>query len=215
MKKPAVLFLVLPVLLMFSAAALGVPTWRTSPAGQPPTTYQQWTFDSNDSIDVVPEVSANTYGTATADIEVSGDVSGIAGWKDTWLGRDGVWHGDLTKIWLTIPNRDVPDDYKEIWIEVGFRGFLIDSAILDPTTGITALGSTVDELQDGWKTLTIGWRIEPNPVEETVYLAFEDSGADLDYVIVDTICIPEPATLLLLLTGVAAYRHKARRQTLS
>lgn len=187
------------IFVAMNSFALGVPVWRTSPPGMGPTTFQHWTFDTNDSVAVIPEVYTNAHGTPTADITATGDIHDPAGWYDEYLGEFGVWHADTTTATLYIPNNPVTNDYKEIWVEVGFRGILTDYSILDPTAGITFLGQNIEGI--GWKTLTIGWRIEPNPDEETIYLEFHDSGADIDYIIVDTICIPEPMTLSLLGLG--------------
>ena len=44
--------------------------------------------------------------------------------------------------------------------------------------------------------------------EETIILPFYDSGADIDYATIDTICVPEPATLCLLAFGGLALLKK-------
>ena len=67
------------------------------------------------------------------------------------------------------------------------------------------LGQQIDVQPDGWLILTKGWRIEPNPQSEEIYLEIFDSGADINYLIVNTICIPEPATVMLLALGVITW----------
>lgn len=187
--------------ILIANTALATPIWRTNPPGQGTTTYQEWHFD-NDSNPAAPEVDNNPFGTATAGITVSGDIHGTQpGWYDQFLGRRGVWAAETTSLLLLIPNRPEPDDYKEIWVQVGFRGELVDSALTLPGGTVFPLGSTVTQQGDGWMVLDIGWRIEPNPDWEEIYLEFFDSGADIDYVIVDTICIPEPVTMGLLVLG--------------
>ena len=174
----------------------------------PGAAYAEWGFDTGDN----PALPEN-YDTPGGDppeaaITVTGDVYGTAGWYESFLGRDGVWHGDLTEISLTMSNYPQPNEFKEIWVEVGFRGFLIDYSIDDPLTGVTYLGQDVEFLPDGWKILNIGWQIVPNPPSETIYMMFEDSGADIDYVTVDTICIPEPLSIFLLGLGALALRRR-------
>ena len=73
-------------------------------------------------------------------------------------------------------------------------------------------------LTDGWATDLFELIIEPNPSEEYIALYFQDASglpmypAYVDQVVIDTICIPEPATMsLLALAGVAALRRRRRR----
>lgn len=190
------------------------PIWRTDPPGQEPTTYQAWFFDTSDS-PTPPEIDNNPYGTATAEITVQGDIDGVAaGWYPQLLDRFGVWHAEMTSILMEIPNRPVSDDYKEIWVEVGFRGVLVESMLIPlPGSTVISLGQEITVGPDGWRVLNIGWRVEPNPEREEVYLLFLDSGASLNYVIVETICIPEPATIGLVIIGglMLLRRRKAQR----
>jgi len=196
-------------LLCSVSSALPSPNvwWDRSDSG---ASYAEWGFDTGDN-PINPENYGIESGAALpeATITVTGDVHGDAGYYETgFLGRDGVWHSDLTEISLVMPNYPLPNEYKEVWVEVGFRGFLIDWGIDDPTSGVTFLGQNVEFLPDGWKVLNIGWKIVPNPASETIYMAFEDSGADLDYVTVDTICVPEPLSIFLLGLGALALRRR-------
>lgn len=43
--------------------------------------------------------------------------------------------------------------------------------------------------------------IEPNTEIEVIHFLRKDSGADVDYIIVDTICAPEPTTPAILALG--------------
>jgi len=202
MSRTVVLLGSVLVLLWTATWGSAYPAWRTEPPGQPPTTHQTWTFDT-DANPAVPEIDNNPYGTASAAITVSGEVHGSGpGWYAQYLGREGVWHAERTTLSLTIPNRPEPDQYKEIWVEAEFRGELISGVVTpDPAGTVIDLGQQVQVLDDGWLMLTIGWRIEPNPQSEEIALEIRDSGADINYLTVDTICIPEPATLLLLTVG--------------
>jgi hypothetical protein len=67
--------------------------------------------------------------------------------------------------------------------------------------------SIVEEelLADGWFETTFTWRISPNPVDEM----FRISGSiDVDELVIDTWCIPEPATLMLLAFGGLLLRKR-------
>jgi hypothetical protein len=198
------------LILVFTTvlSAIPGPVWWNR--GDPGTTWQEWTFDDGESAGVVPETWFNIYGTPTADIEATGNTYGDAGWYAEWLGRQGVWHGDVTAMTLHIPDTPNPDMFKEIWVEVGFRGFLEVYQVLEPPVGATDLGYTIEDAGAGWKTLTFGFRIVPNPPYETIYFRMHNSGADVDYVTADTICVPEPATLALLGLGIPALLRKRR-----
>jgi hypothetical protein len=60
----------------------------------------------------------------------------------------------------------------------------------------------------GWVTAAYEFSIEPNPVWEEIYLKFDweattppASSAYVDQVVIDTWCVPEPVTLMLLAMG--------------
>jgi hypothetical protein len=214
-------------LIVISGVAFGSPAWRTDPAGQAPTTYQMWTFDDADN-PAAPEVDLNTYGDATANITVSGYTQGYApGWYGYFMGRRGVWVGNMTTVILEIPNNPVANEYKEIWVEVGCRGHLLPEPpvgepspdegfklgegyfVLAPQGGkVEDLGFIFTPTGDGWRKLVFGLRIYPNPISETISFTLLNSGADIDYITVDTICIPEPATLALLALGGLLFRKR-------
>jgi hypothetical protein len=191
-----------------SGSVYGSPSWRTDSPGLPPTTYQMWTFDTPIN-PAVPTISNNAYGTAIADVTVSGTVhTDPPGWYDTYLGRSGVWHGDMADVVLTIPNQPIPNRYKEVWVEVGCRGIFIGGDVMLPQAGVTSLGWSLVSAGQGWETLVFGFRIEPNPDLEVIHFLLKDSGADIDYITVDTICAPEPITLALFALGGLLIRKK-------
>jgi len=115
--------------IVFAGTTLATPVWRTDPAGQPPTTYQEWTFDTDpygwspgDADPVLdPEVDLNSYGdpTATLDLMSAGPYTG---WFDLTHERQGVWRAWDMGITLDIPNSDIPNDYTEIWGGMGLEG---------------------------------------------------------------------------------------------
>jgi hypothetical protein len=195
---------------------------QMSTMASPALTYQKWTFD-NSGNPASPEIDNNDYGLASAAITATGNTWGN-GWLTSVMGRNGVWVGDTIVVDLTIPNNPVPNWYKEVWIEVGCRGHLYN----EPYTGtgfslgegyevLAPLGSVIEDLgysvektyvyfggqpyEDGWFKLVFGLRIYPNPDSETVRFTLLDSGADVDYIIVNTECVPEPMTIVLLGLG--------------
>ncbi|MCE5341674.1 MAG: PEP-CTERM sorting domain-containing protein [Planctomycetaceae bacterium] len=176
-------------------------------------TSQTWTFDDADN-PALPEISANLYGTAEAAITVTGVACGAEpGWYPTFLGRNGVWASEETTATLWIPNSQVLNPYKDVWLTMGFRADLTKTdaeviATVPTATNIEVLGWTIDPTYDqwgytdGWYVLNAHWRIYPNPASETIFIKIHDSGADIDYITVSTECIPEPATVGLLTLGV-------------
>ncbi len=185
------------------------PDWRTDPPGIPPTTYQMWTFDDDDN-PAVPEVMANAYGTPLA--KLSGEHYGTLQWKQTYQGHEGVWCAGTLNLALEIPNRQVLQGYKEIWAEVIYRGYLDEADVsANPQSSVVIpLGQTTTNVSCSWKKLNIGWRLEPNPYSETVSLRFKGTGGYVDSVTVDTRCVPEPATVLLLGVGGLALLRKRK-----
>ncbi|MBN1766275.1 MAG: leucine-rich repeat domain-containing protein [Sedimentisphaerales bacterium] len=171
--------------VLSDTSLMATPAWWTDPPGAAPTTYQEWTFDT-DADPALPETDLNNNGTASIDVYVDGYYVGDPGWYENWLGRSGVWHGAVAQMTVTVPNNSDSSDYKEVWLELGYRSDIFDWEVLSPTAGVTFLGATSDYVGDGWQQLDMGWLMEPSVSEEVIYLEFWDGGANLDYVIVDT-----------------------------
>jgi len=206
-------------LVVVGAYADDVPMFQPDWRGQEGTTYQQWTFLDNDN-PAAPEVISNDYGDAWADITVK---ENGAGWQDyliTAPDRRGVWV-DLDSIVLEIANRPDPLDYKEIWLQVTYyEGSAVPPEITVP--GATFLDMVTEDVGPtdptgaSWIVQHSRWLIEPNPASETIILAPPQTaffGITIDQIVVDTICIPEPATALLLVGGIlgGALRLRHRR----
>ena len=184
------------------------PGWR----GDPGSTYQQWTFDGDDN-PAAPEVSLNPYGTGTA------TMSSV--WADIGPGRSGVWM-DLDLIELWIPNQQEPNDYKELWVQITYLidDFFVPPAYVAPTVdvpGAVYLGGETVILETGpvnhWELQLSQWRIEPNPPDETINITWLPPGRPygaVDQIVVDTICIPEPGAVSLLVVGVLALLKRKR-----
>jgi hypothetical protein len=172
----------------------------------PLETFQAWLFSTPDN-PLIAEVNQNPFGDPVAQITLSGqNDNGLAPqWYPVLDNREGVWHADLIQIDLTIFNSQVLNPYKEVWVEAGFRGEDFRGIMAVPEGQVIDLGSMVTQTSDGWLTLTAGWRLEPNPtVGEIIQLVFrsvDSFGADVDYVQVYTVCVPEPATVAILGLG--------------
>lgn len=208
-----------------SADDVAPPTWR----GDPGSTFQEWEFLTSAN-PATPESVSNPYGSPSASISL--------GWanSDYWpeypplggTGRMGVWDlgrgidpghpADIGRITLTIPNRDFtpPGSYKDIVVQVTYHKDITDVPTVDvpgatPTGSSTQLVETVPDFGAWWVIITT-WHIEPNPLEEVITITGNWNGSVIDQIVVDTLCIPEPASLGLLLVGGVSMLARRRRK---
>ena len=199
---------------------LGAPTLMAAPSlgwdrGDAGTTYQEWTFDDGEN-PAAPEIDENPYGPAEATISDNGAI-----WFSSYIGRSGVWgnHPEL-QISLDIPNQEVPNPWKEIWLEIGYRGIL-EQVTVEPLPG----GATVEPIPiaqntwggadtNFWYKSVYAWHIEPNPDAEVIFISATGTGGFIDYVAVDTICIPAPGAVLLGSIGAGLVGWLRRRRSL-
>ncbi len=182
--------------------------------GEPGSTFQQWEF-SSDNLNPAPDFLDNPNGTPVLTIYPA------HAWEEEWGGHSGVWplSGALQ---TEIPNNRIPNDYKLIQIQLTWSTevpvpvspvFIIES---DPTGEVTILdaetiilGPTgVPGAGPDWFHTTYLFEIVPNPNIETITI----SGTIMvDELVIDTICVPEPATLSLLGAGSLLLIRRKRR----
>ena len=189
---------------------LNPPAWR----GLEGTTYQQWEFGT-DNTTPLPDDYFNPYGTPVLTVIPMGD------WQSSWGGRDGVW--PLSgMIATTIPNSPVQNPYKMVQIQLAWAGEVGHAEAL-PCISVTAEGtvtliSETDELRgltnvtgagEYWHHTTYLYKIELNPEEETITIG---SAIMVDGLVIDTYCVPEPATLGLLAIGGVALLIRRKRK---
>jgi len=199
-----------------------IPPWR----GMPGSTVQEWDF-TTDANPALPENYANPYGTPSATISLGFAASGY--WE-TYPpipgGRVGVWDigrgideedPAIGRITLVIPNtvNTDPTSYKEIWVQVTYYKDLTMAPIVEVPGGVLLGGESrrieiVPMWGEWWLDQTM-WRIEPNPTQETILITGHDWGSMIDQVVVDTICIPEPATMSLVGVGCVLLFARRRR----
>jgi hypothetical protein len=177
-------------------------------------TIQTWSFNTLTN-PAIPESYDNIYGTPSAEMSTPQTPPDYFRWMDVVDGRQGVWIGDPLEITLTIPNQQLPNEYKEIWLEMDFQAALdwinvkpnpLEASVVEVIYGDI---SPIENTQ--WSKLIIGWRIYPNPFEETICMSITGTGGMVDYITVETCCIPEPATITLFSLGTLVLLTRKRK----
>ena len=132
-------------------------------------------------------------------------------------GRRGIWplSGEM---WVTVDNYNLPNPVKYMWAQVTWQnmiGLPPTGPILgsfNPTyatpPGLTAVPPV--SLGFGWYETTFMWEIRPNPQDEFFILS---GNINVDQIVIDSWCIPEPATFALAGLGVLllAWRRRTVR----
>lgn len=182
--------------------------------GDPDATYARWEFMTDES-PVLADVEITNYGPAIAIPEPGVDQF----WVLEWGGREGVWplSGEVV---IEIPNRADPYPYKEIWLQLTWaaQGPGVEPIVWADAPGVVSEAVVVEnfalELTNEpppagltWMHTTYSIIIEPNPPFETISI----SGAVMiDEIVVETICVPEPAGMALLAIGGLAVIRRRR-----
>ncbi len=136
---------------------------------------------------------------------------------DVWYPVDPLHGSNRTGIWplsgsidVIVDNHNPPNEFKWMWVQVtwaqevpggtDFPAFTNLVPAADPAWPVTVTNEM--DWGDGWFTTLFEWRIYPNPVDEQFTIGFEGmDGILVDELVIDTWCIPEPATLSLLAFG--------------
>lgn len=210
--KKLIFVTVLAALLATSVNAQPTELWWTR--GDPGTTWQIWDFTEDYVSETTPTSWVSDPETIFNPYEATGpDVTAtIVAADDAWDGKTEFVSSTDIDVDLKIPNRNVPNAFKEIWVKVWSSTAPTNLAIAAVDGG----GVTFDyELLAGTDA-DFGWRIRPNPWEETISFTILANGgnATLDMISVDTICIPAPGAILLGSIGVGLVGWLRRRRTL-
>ena len=208
MKKLALMTVALAMMVAAPALAEDIypPDWR----GDERSTYQRWEFNDDNPIPLPDEVM-NPFGMPQM------VVTPYAPWMPEFgdpISRPGVW--PLSgMIEVEVPNNQ-PDEYKLIRVQVTWAEQQEGSGI-EPI--ITVAIPVQGEVQEAdrlttcvgypWQHTVVDFFVIPNPEWETISIFGE---VNVDEVVIDTICIPEPGTMLLLAVGGVSALLRRRRK---
>ena len=172
---------------------LNPPPWW----GGPGTTWQGWEFTTPDPGPIAPDFG---------DYLTSTQLTVTPGPGMEWIdmdpsGRQGIWplSGQID---VVVDNWPELNPEKWIWVQITWRpqdpGEEPIFTDIFPEPGLPP--ELVDEIQlaDGWIHSTYEWKLDFNPTEEWITIG---GTIDVDELVVDTWCIPEPATIMLLGLG--------------
>jgi hypothetical protein len=200
------ILLLLVVFCLCAGANVGLATlslgwWNEGDAG---TTHQYWDFTPNSRSPVNPVQFF-------PEEEFNPNDAGKQVFAQTFLGTyDGTsaLTGAMIIVDLKINDYLRYNEYKEVWVDLGLASGSVTAATLAATsTGTGEVEFSVMELPGPGPrgTADFGFLVRPNPYFEDILIAITGSAngapAVLDYIHVDTICIPEPATIGLLGLG--------------
>lgn len=231
--KKRIIFLV--VLVSISAAvsfaSYDQSVWQTIDS----YTYQEWSFDSVDVSNIVLQTDGSYSYVEVADyydnqFEAAHNFAPTMtitninsyAWEDIVDTHQGVWglaRNEYRDLVIDIPNdkeNTGEGSYKEMRVEIVYRVNLdlltypdgdAYFAILGTYDVDTTVASNIS-LGDDWYVITYDILIEPNPGWEQLQIVPEACTTYIDSIVVETICIPEPATMALIAAGLVMLRRK-------
>lgn len=195
--------MVLSVCAPVIADDLNPPPWR----GQPGTTFQKWEFMTPNP-SPLPDAMNNPYGIPQTMV--------LPGFQQVWWpelkGRMGVWplSGSIE---TTIPNSPIANPWKDVWVQLTWSPQVPGGVVMVEERRFGGIFTEISRMPLGgeWFHSTYHFRIYPNPDWETIFIW---GSVDVDELVIDTQCVPEPSSLMVLagsLFGLAGFIARRRR----
>lgn len=175
------------------AEDLNPPTWR----GYANTSWASWEFSTNANDPAPYDDGFLPWGDPFMSVEPGAGQD----WMDISEGRQGVWP---LSGWIdvTMQNDPIERPFKEIWLQLTWwpqnETAFPTISITDPPGPIITNPLSEEMLPDGWMYSIYHLQIQPNPSQESLRI---QGAIDVDEVVIDTWCVPEPVSLLLIALG--------------
>ena len=219
-------------IVMLCGALLGVTEWAFADDLNPPpyrggnrSTLAEWDFDQDGTNPLLPD---GDLPTVVGDFNTALDVafpngaphpSGFANTGLTYNGEGFSNNDDVTHpMTFNIPNWIDLEPFKLLRLQVTYTGPTPGTDVFG-FLGVVGTADLVSETLVNTVPGTVGqslyfyqdWELRPNPDWEQVVL-FLQPGTFIDQVVIDTISIPEPSSIVLGAMGLLAIGRVARRQ---
>jgi hypothetical protein len=170
---------------------LNPPAWR----GGTRTTFGEWEFTTSNPTPPPEPGYVYPWGLPTTEV-----FPGLfQNWLNEWGGRQGVW--PLSgEIYVTIPNNPEPLPYKDIWIQLTWaqQAPSVFPAVSETRFSVPATLIAETPLPNGWFHSTYEIQLFPNPDWEKILIT---GAINVDELVIDTQCVPEPGSVVLLVLG--------------
>ncbi len=103
--------------------------------------------------------------------------------------------------WIAVPNQEQPNKVKELWLQVqwGAGSTVPPNPIVWTAQGFTVAGGTNPTHVDN--TYVWEWTITPQPGAEVFQIPASFPWADVTGIDIATKCVPEPSTIVGLVTS--------------